>query len=251
MRSFKNILTVFKRELVGYLTSPMAYVFIAIFVLLSMAFGFLFSNFLKKGDASLVDFFMWHPWFYMLIGPALGMRLWSEEQRLGTMELLMTFPINVWEVIVGKFLAAASVLFLALLMTFPMVITVHMLGEPDNGLILSGYFGSFLVGTASLAITCAVSALTRSQVACLIVAFFINLLLVLAGFGPIQDFITKMDLAGASFGFLSKPLALISYLYHSNLLGQGLFKIQSLVYFLSVIVFSLFVTSVVIRSKRS
>ena len=251
MRSVKNILTVYKRETFGYLTSPMAYVFIAIFVLLSMAFGFLFSNFLKKGDASLVDFFMWHPWFYMLIGPALGMRLWSEEQRLGTMELIMTFPINVWEVIVGKFLAASTILFLALTMTFSMIITVHMLGEPDNGLILSGYIGSFLVGASSLAITCAVSAVTRSQVACLIVSFFINLILVLAGFGPIQDFITKISVFNISFGALAEPIARSSYLYHSNLMGQGLFKLQSLVFFASVIGFSLFLTSVIIRSKRS
>jgi ABC-2 type transport system permease protein len=251
MRSFKNILTVFKREVFGYLTSPMAYVFIAIFVALNMAFGFLFSNFLKKGDASLVDFFMWHPWFYMLIGPAMGMRLWSEEQRLGTMELLMTFPIAVWEVIVGKFLAAASILFLALLMTFSMVVTVHRLGDPDNGLILCGYMGSFLVGASSLAITCAVSAFTRSQVACLIISFFINLLLILCGFGPIQEFISKLVVMGVSFEPLAQPLALGGYLYHSNLLGQGLFKLQSLVYFASLIGFSLFLTSVIIRSKRS
>jgi ABC-2 type transport system permease protein len=241
MRSLKNIFTVFKRELYGYLTSPMAYVFMAIFVALSMTFGFLFSNFLKKGDASLVEFFQWHPWFYMLIGPALGMRLWSEEQRLGTMELLMTFPVNVWEVIVGKFLAACAILAGALALTFSMVITVHMLGEPDNGLILSGYLGSFMVGASSLAITCAISALTRNQVACLIIAFLINLILVLIGFGPFQDFL----------GSAGKPFALTSYLYHSNLLGQGLFKLQSLVFFLSVIGFSLFLTSVVIRSKRS
>lgn len=246
MRSLKNILTVYKRELYGYLTSPMAYVFIAIFVLLDMAFGFLFSNFLKKGDASLVEFFMWHPWFYMLIGPALGMRLWSEEQRLGTMELILTFPISVWEVIVGKFLAAATILFLALVMTFPMVITVHLLGEPDNGLIWSGYIGSFLIGMASLAITCTISAMTRSQVACLIVAFFLNLLLILPGFQPMQDFIS------ASLGdAIARPLALCSYLHHSTLMGQGLIKIHSLVFFGSIIVFSLFLTSVIIRSKRS
>ncbi len=249
MRSFKNILTVYFRELYGYLTSPMAYVFMAIFVLLSMAFGFFFPDFLKQGDASLVNFFVYHPWFYMLIGPALGMRLWSEEQRLGTMELLMTFPINVWEVIVGKFAAAATVLAMALGLTFSMVITVHMLGEPDNGLILSGYLGSFLVGASSLAVTCAISAITRSQVTCLILAFFINLMLVLAGFGPIQDFLTRLEIGG--FGFLAKGLSMSSYLYHANLMGQGLIKFQSLVYFFSVIGFSLFLTSVVIRSKRS
>ena len=247
MRSVKNILTVFKREAYGYLTSLTFYIFVAVFVILSMFFGFLFANFLKKGDASLVDFFMWHPWFYMLIGPALGMRLWSEEQRLGTMELLLTFPVTVWEVIVGKFLAACAMLALALAMTFSMVITVHMLGEPDNGLILSGYIGSFFVGAASLAITCAISSMTRSQVTCLIVAFFINLLLVLAGFGPIQEFLGRLGV----FSVIAKPLAMCSYLYHSTLLGQGLFKLQSLVYFLSVLGFSLLLTSVIIRSKRS
>ena len=247
MRSVKNILTVFKREAHGYLTSLTFYIFAAVFVILSMFFGFLFANFLKKGDASLVDFFMWHPWFYMLIGPALGMKLWSEEQRLGTMELLLTFPVAVWEVIVGKFLAACAMLALALAMTFSMVITVHMLGEPDNGLIFSGYIGSFLVGAASIAITCAVSAMTRSQVTCLIVAFVINLLLVIVGFGPVQEFLGRSDLGGV----IAKPLALCSYLYHSQLIGQGLVKLQSIVFFLSVIGFSLLLTSVVIRSKRS
>ncbi|MBP7950833.1 MAG: ABC transporter permease subunit [Verrucomicrobiales bacterium] len=251
MRSLKTILSVLKRELYGYVTSPMAYVLMAFFVILNMAFGFLVSNFLKKGDASLTDFFMWHPWFYMLIGPALGMRLWSEEQRLGTMELLMTMPVAVWEVIVGKFLAACTVLLMALGLTFSMVVTVNLLGDPDTGVIFSGYLGSFLVGATALAITCAISAVTRNQVACLLISFFIILGLVLAGFPPFQDYLMRGTLLGIPLSPLAKPLASASFFYHSNLLGQGLLTIQSLVYFITLIAYCLFLTSVIIRSKRS
>jgi ABC-2 type transport system permease protein len=246
MQSVTNILTVMKRELKGYFGSMFAYVLIFIFVILSMAFGFIISDWLKKGDASLVDFFIWHPWLYMLIGPAIGMRLWSEEQRRGTIELLLTMPVATWEVIVGKFLAACCVLLAALVATSSMALTVYGLGEPDGGMMLAGYVGSFLVGAATIAITCAISAVTRDQVACLLVSVVIIFFLVLGGFQPFQDFMSRI---GADW--LASLMANGSLMQHSNWASQGRISLFSLIYFVSVIIFSLFLTSVIIRSKRA
>ncbi len=246
MQSLKNILTVWKREVQGYFNNALAYVLLFIFVILSMAFVFLISRFLQQGDASLVEFFRWHPWIWMIVGPAIGMRLWSEEQRLGTMELILTMPVATWEVIVGKFLAACTVLVAALVLTFSMVITVNTLGDPDGGMIWSGYLGSFFVGAAAVAVTCAVSAMTRSQVACLLISVTIIFFLVLAGFPPFQDFVNKFGL-----DWLSRMMAEISLMYHLSLMSQGLLKAQTFIYYLSLIGFCLFLTSVIIRSKRA
>jgi ABC-2 type transport system permease protein len=175
------------------------------------------------------------------------MRLWSEEQRLGTMELILTMPVAPWEVIVGKFLAACTLIVSALLLTLSLVITLFLLGKPDVGTIWSGYIGSFLVGASAVAITCAVSALTRSQVACLLISVMIIFGLVLAGFPPFQEFATNFTHAG----WVGDLMGSMSLLYHLNLMAQGLLKLQTLVYFASVIGFCLFLTSVIIRSKRS
>src|SRR6478736_8020314 len=127
----KNVYTLFKREFFGYFNSPVAYVILVIFVLTVQGFTFSFGGFLEQGDASLrMPFFMWHPWILLVLGPAVGMRLWSEEHRLGTLELLMTMPISPWQGILGKFLAAAVVWAIALFLTFPIVVTVFYLGNP-------------------------------------------------------------------------------------------------------------------------
>ncbi len=246
MNSINNILIVLKRELKGYFTNPMAYVLMFIFVILSMAFGFLISDFLKKGDASLTDFFNWHPWLYMIIGPAIGMRLWSEEQRRGTIELLLTMPVATWEVIVGKFAAACVVLLAALVATFSLIFTVNHLGDPDGGVIFSGYLGSFLVGATTIAITCAISAFTRDQVACLLISVVVIFFLVLGGFPPFQDFVGRLGMDG-----IAKAMANSSLMHHSGLASQGRIPLFSFIYFSSLIGFSLFLTSVIIRAKRS
>src|SRR6478735_1381919 len=145
MNSFDHIKTITKRELSGYFASPVAYVFIVIFLLLIGFFTFMAGGFFERGQASLISFFLWHPWLYLFLVPAVGMRLWSEERRLGTIELLLTMPITAWQAIVGKFLASWLFLLLALVLTFPVVITVNYLGSPDNGVILSGYIGSWLM----------------------------------------------------------------------------------------------------------
>src|SRR6478609_11580899 len=170
MNAWTNIKAIMKRELGGYFTSPVAYVFLVIFLLLTGFFTFTVGNFFERGEASLNSFFTWHPWLYLFLVPAIGMRLWSEERRLGTIELLLTMPITAWQAIVGKFLASWLFLLLALVLTFPLVITVNMLGHPDNGVILCSYVGSWLMAGAYLAISCTTSAMTRTQVVSFIVA---------------------------------------------------------------------------------
>src|SRR5205085_166714 len=139
------ILTIAKREVRGYFSSPVAFVFIVIFLLLSGFFTFMVGGFFERGEANLTAFFTWHPWLYLFLVPAVGMRMWSEERRLGTIELLLTMPITPWQAIVGKFLAAWAVIALALALTFPLWWTVNYLGHPDNGVIFAGYLGSFLM----------------------------------------------------------------------------------------------------------
>src|SRR5215475_76654 len=146
MNSWANIKTIAKRELGAYFSSPLAFVFIVIFLLLCGFFTFMVGGFFERGEASLsANFFMWHPWFYLFLVPAVGMRLWAEERRAGTTELLLTMPSTTWQAIVGKFLASWIFLGVALVLTFPIVITVHYLGSPDNGTILCGYIGSWLM----------------------------------------------------------------------------------------------------------
>src|SRR3954462_10986866 len=151
--ALRNIMTIAKRELTGYFASPVAYVLLVIFLLLAGFFTFMVAGFFERGQANLQTFFAWHPWLYLFLVPAVGMRMWSEERRLGTMELLLPMPITPWQAIVGKFLASWAVLALALVLTFPIWITVNYLGHPDNGVILASYLGSFLMAGAYLAIT--------------------------------------------------------------------------------------------------
>src|SRR4026209_958747 len=163
--SVQNIKTIAKRELTGYFASPVAYVFIVIWLLLVGFFTFMLGGFFEIGEASLArPFFNWHPWLYLFLVPAAGMRLWSEERRQGTMELLLTMPITAWQAIVGKFLASWLFLIIALALTFPIVITISYLGDPDGGAVFAGYLGSACLAGAYLAVTCFTSALTRNQV---------------------------------------------------------------------------------------
>src|SRR5882724_2310034 len=186
MNSLVNIRTIAKRELGAYFSSPLAYVFIVIFLLLCGFFTFFVPGFFKFGQASLArPFFVWHPWFYLFLVPAVGMRLWAEERRVGTLELLLTMPITTWQAIVGKFLASWLFLLLALALTFPVVITVNYLGTPDNGVIFCGYIGSWLMAGAYLAISCITSAMTRTQVVSFIVSVVVCLFFILAGFPPV------------------------------------------------------------------
>src|SRR5437870_10666762 len=182
MNAWANIKTIAKRELGAYFSSPIAYVFIVIFLLLCGFFTFMVGGFFERQEASLVrPFFDWHPWFYLFLVPAVGMRLWAEERRVGTLELLLTMPVTGWQAIVGKFLASWLFLALALALTFPVVISVGYLGSPDYGVIFCGYVGSLLLAGAYLAVGCLTSAMTRNQVISFILSVVICLFLILAG----------------------------------------------------------------------
>src|SRR5881396_3591199 len=183
--SLGNIRAIARRELQGYFASPVAYVIIVIFLLKVGFFTFMAGGFFERAEASLIAFFLWHPWLYLFLVPAAGMRLWSEERRVGTIELLLTMPITAWQAIVGKFLASWLFLALALALTFPVWWTVNYLGHPDNGVIVTAYLGSWLMAGAYLAISCITSAMTRTQVVSFIISVVVCLFLILAGFPPV------------------------------------------------------------------
>ena len=250
MNTFANIKTITKRELGAYFSSPLAYVFLVIFLLLCGFFTFFVDSgmgtYFKRDDASLVTFFVWHPWFYLFLVPAVGMRLWAEERRVGTLELLMTMPITAWQAIVGKFLASWLFLGLALLLTVPLWMTTNYLGQPDNGVAFAAYFGSWLMAGAYLAISCITSAITRSQVVSFILAVVICLFLILCGFPPVIDF-----LAQAAKPWLVNTIASMSVMTHFFGFQKGVLDSRDVVFFLSIIVFSLFTTSVILRGHRA
>ncbi|MDB6054796.1 MAG: transporter, permease protein [Verrucomicrobiales bacterium] len=246
--SIGNISAIAKRELKGFFASPVAYVFIVIFLLLSGFFTFMAGFFFERGQASLKPFFDWHPWIYLFLVPAVGMRLWSEERRLGTMELLLTMPITTWQAIVGKFLASWLFLGLALFLTFPIICTVNYLGTPDNGVIFCGYVGSLMVSGAYLAITSMTSAMTRNQVISFIISVVICLFLILVGFPPVTNFL--INVLRAKSGVV-ETITSFSIITHFDGFQKGILDMRDIVFFLSVIVFSLFSTGVIIRSHRA
>lgn len=243
-----NIATITKRELSAYFTSPVAYVFIVIFLPLTSFFPFQLDGFFEMNAASLDSFFRWHPWLYMFLVPAVGMRLWSEERHQGTLELLMTLPVSPWQAILGKFLASWIFLGIALVLTFPMVWTVNYLGDPDNGIIWSAYFGSFMMAGACLAITCMTSSLTRNQVIAFIISLVICFLMILAGFEPVTAMIRNTFPDSI---WLVDLISSVSTMTHFMDFQRGVIDLRHLLFFGSVIAFSLFCTSVALKSIRS
>ena len=238
--------TIAKRELASYFTSPVAYVFLVIFLLLTGFFTFTAGSFFERGEASLAAFFGWHPWLYLVLVPAVGMRLWAEERRSGTLELLLTMPVTTWQAIVAKFLASWAFLAVALALTFPAVITVNVLGDPDNGMIVAGYLGSFLLAGAYLAISCMTSAMTRNQVVAFILAVVVCLFLILAGFNPVTDLLVRW----ASPAVVD-TVAAFSVIAHFDGFQRGVIDTRDLFFFLSVIGFALFATGVILRGHRA
>jgi ABC-2 type transport system permease protein len=247
MNAWSNILTITKRELRAYFSSPLAYVFIVIFLLLCGFFTFMVGGFFERGEASLArPFFDWHPWFYLFLVPAVGMRLWAEERRVGTIELLLTMPITAWQAIVGKFLASWLFLAIALLLTFPVIITVNYLGSPDNGVIFCGYVGSWFMAGAYLAISCITSAMTRTQVVSFILSVVACLFLILAGFPPV----IRMMQSWAK-PWMVDAVTSCSVITHFEGFQKGVLDTRDILFFLSLIIFSLFATSVILRTHRA
>lgn len=244
--AWHNIKAVAKREIGGYFASPVAYVFIVIFLLLTGFFTFMIGRVIERGEASLFWFFAWHPWLYLFLVPSVAMRLWSEERRQGTLELLLTMPITSWQAILGKFLASWLFLALALLLTFPAIITVNYLGKPDNGVILGGYVGSLLLAGAYLAIGCMTSAMTRNQVVSFIVSVVLCLFLILCGWEPVTDLLIKW-----APQWLVNIVSAFSVMTHFEGFQKGVLDSRNILFFLSVIGFSLFTTGVILRAHRA
>jgi len=243
--NINNLITLTKSEIKGYLVSPVAYVFIIIFLLMSGFFTFMMSNFYAAGEASLRSFFFWLPWLYLVLVPAIGMPLWAEERRLGTVELLFTMPVTALEAIVSKFLAAWLLIFIALVLTFPMVITVLFLGSPDKGTIICGYIGSFLVAGTYLAIASFTSSITKSQVVSFIISVIICMFLILAGWPPVINMLVNWAPAE-----LVRAVSLCSVMPHFENMQRGIIDLRDIVYFFSMIFFYLFLTGIVLKNHR-
>ncbi len=241
-----NIWVIFKRELFGYFATPIAYVFIVIFLFLSGIFTFYLGNFFERGQADLLPFFSFHPWLYLFLIPALAMRLWAEERKSGTIELLLTLPVTMAQAVLGKFLAAWAFTGIALALTFPMWITVNYLGNPDNGVILASYIGSLLMAGAFLAIGSCISAITKNQVIAFVITVVVCLAFILSGYPMVMDFFTGwapqviVD-AVSSFGFIT----------HFNAITKGVIDLRDLVYFISLIAFWLFANAILIGVKKA
>ncbi len=241
-----NIWVVFKRELASYFMTPIAYVFIVIFLFLSGVFAFYLGNFFARGQADLEPFFTFHPWLYLFLIPSLAMRLWAEERRGGTMELLLTLPITIPQAVLGKFLAAWVFTGIALALTFPMWLTVNYLGDPDNGVIFASYLGSLLMGGAFLAIGACVSCLTKNQVIAFVVTAVVCLIFVLSGYPLVLDFFGSW-----APQFLVEVISSFSFLSHFNAITQGVIDIRDFIYFASLIAFWLFANVILIEMKKA
>ncbi|MNM95984.1 ABC-2 family transporter protein [compost metagenome] len=237
---------VFKRELASYFATPLAYVFIVIFLVLAGVFTFYLGSFYERNQADLNAFFSFHPWLYLFLIPAVAMRLWAEERKSGSIELLMTLPITRFEAVTGKFLAAWAFAGLALLLTFPMVITVNYLGEPDNGAIITGYIGSWLLAGAFLAIGSCMSALAKNQVIAFILAVSVCFLFIVSGFPLVLDAFSAW-----APQWLLDAVASLSFLTRFDAISKGVIDLRDLLYFVTLIAAWLAATAVVVDLKKA
>lgn len=237
---------IFKREFAAYFAMPLAYVFIVIFLFAMGAFTFYIGHFYENGIADLTVFFGYHPWLYLFLVPAISMRLWAEERRAGTMELLLTLPIPLWAAVTGKYLAAWAFTGVALFLTFPIWFTVNYLGSPDNGVILAGYAGSFLMAGGYLAIGSAISATTDNQVIAFVVSVLVCFLFTISGAPLVLDFFRAWA-----------PLALVtavssfSFLTHFTAISSGVIDLRDMIFFFSLIALFLTANTVLIDLKKA
>lgn len=236
----------FRRELRSYFATPVAYVFIVIFLVLMGMFTFYLGNFYERGQADLAPFFNYHPWLYLFLVPAIAMRLWAEERKTGSVELLMTLPITPWQAVLGKYLAAWAFTGIALFLTFPIWITVNYLGDPDNGAILAGYIGSLLMAGGFLAIGACLSATTRNQVIAFVVTVVVCFIFLLSGFPMVLDLFS-----GWAPQTIIDGIASLSFLTHFANISKGVIDFRDLVYFGLVIGTFLFANTIVLQWKQA
>jgi ABC-2 type transport system permease protein len=241
----RNVSSIFKREFAAYFTTPVAYVFLIVFLALAGALTFYIGNFFDRNQADLEAFFTFHPWLYLFLIPAISMRLWAEERKSGTVELLLTMPVSLWDAVLGKFLAAWIFAGVALILTFPIWLTVNYLGEPDNGAILAGYIGSFLMAGAYLAIGSCLSASTKNQVIAFVLAAAICFLFTLGGTNMVLGFASSVLPQS-----LVELVASFSFLNHFDQIKKGVIDLRDLIFFLSVMGVFLFATTLVLELKK-
>lgn len=239
------LLNIVKRELASYFSTPLAYVFIVIFLTLIGSFTFYLGNFFARGQADLNAFFAFHPWVYILLIPAVTMRLWAEERKTGTIELLMTLPLTTTQAVIGKFFAAWIFIFIALVLTFPIWITVNYLGQPDNGVILAGYVGSLFMSGAYLSIGSCISAITKNQVIAFVIAATVCFIFTMSGVDIVLNFFKVW-----APEFLVNTISSMSFLVHFESITKGVIEIRDFLFYLSVIVFWLFLNIIIIEFKK-
>jgi len=237
---------IFCRELASYFATPLAYVFIVIFLALAGTLAFFLGNFFDRGQADLQPFFSFHPWLYLVLIPALAMRLWAEERKTGTIELFLTLPISIAAAVMGKFLASWAFAGIALALTVPFWITVNVLGSPDNGVILASYIGSFLMAGAFLAIGAALSALTKNQVVAFVLSAALCFIFTVSGTTLVLAFLT-----GWAPEAVVNAVASFSFLGHFSAIVRGVIDLRDAVFFVSVIALFLFVNAIVVELKKA
>ena len=242
----RETVAVFKREFTAYFATPLAYVFIVIFLALSGAMAFFLGNFFARGQADLEPFFSFHPWLYLFLVPAVAMRLWAEERKTGTIELFLTLPISITEAVLGKFLAAWAFTGIALLLTFPMWITVNILGSPDNGVIFASYIASFLMAGGYLAIGSCISAATNSQVIAFVVAAAICFIFTVSGSEIVLNFFS-----GWAPTAVLNAVASFSFIQHFNAISRGVLDIRDFIYFGTLIAAFLYANAALVDLKKS
>ncbi len=241
-----NIKAIFQREFSGYFSTPVAYVFIVIFLFLTSTFTFYLGAFYERNQADLEPFFRFHPWLYLFLIPAIAMRLWSEERKSGTIELLMTLPVPIHQAVIGKYLAAWAFTAVAIVLTFPIWITVNYLGSPDNTVILASYIGTLLMAGGFLAIGSCISALSKSQVIAFVISVVICFLFLLSGFPLVLDFFRAWAPQA-----LIDAIASFSFLTHFESIKKGVIDFRDLIYFLALICFWLYANVVIIEAKKA
>jgi ABC-2 type transport system permease protein len=239
-------MAVFKRELRSYFESPVAYVFIVAFLVLTGFLTFSVTQFYERGVADMQPFFFWHPWVYLLLVPAATMGLWAEERRSGSIELLLTMPITMLQAILGKFLAAWLFLAMAIALTFPVVVTACYLGDPDLGVVVAGYLGSVLLAGACVAIGMLTSSTTRSQVIGFVLSLIFCLVLLLAGWPPVTGFFVRW-----APNWLVEGVAAFSLMPHFDSMQRGVVDLSDIAYYGSVMAFAILATHIVLNNRKS
>ncbi|MDA8687630.1 ABC transporter permease [bacterium] len=243
---FNKTYIIFDRELRGYFRTPLASIFLLVFLALSSGMTFFLGRFFERDQADLIAFFSWHPWLFLILMPAIGMRLWAEERRSGTIELLITLPVTNTQLVVGKFLASWVFTLIALVLSMPIWITVNYLGDPDNNVILISYIGSWLMAGAFLALTSCLSTLTKNQVIAFIISSISGFILIMAGFSLILSTVRSWAPV-----WITETISSMSFLSHFSRIQMGVFDLNSLIFFLSMIILCLWINIQLVQIKKA